>query len=150
MAQEVHIERVLDAPRDLVWKAFTDPDEFAQWFGPVGYTVPRDTLEIDLRVGGTTRFEMVPDNDDYPPGGWSSGTYDEVVENELLVTHEDLEGDMAELFGTDRIRMRIEFRDEDGKTRLVIDQGPYRDDFLGNVTAGWESSFTKLDTLLAG
>lgn len=56
---------------------------------------------------------------------------------------------MAELFGADRIHMRIEFHDENGKTRLVIDQGPYRDDFIGNVSAGWESSFTKLDTLLA-
>ena len=149
MATQLHIERVFDAPRELVWKAFTDPDEFAQWFGPVGYTVPRDSIELDLRVGGRMRFEMVPDSDDYPPGGWSSGTYDEVVENELLVTHEDIEGDMAEMFGTNRIEMRLEFHVEDGKTRLVVHQGPFKDDFVGNADAGWKSSFTKLDTLLA-
>jgi uncharacterized protein YndB with AHSA1/START domain len=148
MATELHLERVFDAPRELVWKAFTDPDEFARWFGPVGYSVPRSTLEIDLRVGGRTRFQMVPDSDEYPDAGWSSGTYDTIVENELLVTHEDLEGEMAELFGTERIEMRIEFHDEGGRTRLVIDQGPYKDDFVGDAKAGWESSFTKLDALL--
>jgi uncharacterized protein YndB with AHSA1/START domain len=146
---ELHIERVFDAPRELVWKAFTDPDELAQWFGPVGYHVPRESVEVDLRVGGRQRFEMVPDSDDYPPAGVSEGIIDELVENELFVTHEDLEGEMAELFGTDRIVMRLEFHDEGGKTRLVLHQGPYRDDFVGNAKEGWESSFTKLDTLLA-
>ncbi|MGZ4437333.1 MAG: SRPBCC family protein [Nocardioidaceae bacterium] len=145
----LHIERVFDAPRELVWKAFTDPDEFARWFGPVGYSVPRDTVDFDLRVGGHQSFTMVPDDPSSPPGGESSGTVDELVENELLALHEDLTGDMAELFGTERLTLRIELRDEDGKTRLVIDQGPYRDDFVGNAREGWGSSFTKLDALLA-
>ena len=149
MTQELHIERVFEAPRELVWKAFTDPDELAQWFGPVGYHVPRDTVEIDLRVGGRQRFMMVPDSEEYPPAGWNTGTIDELVENELLVTHEDLEGEMAELFGTNRMQLRLEFHDEGGKTRLVIHQGPFKEDFVGNAKAGWESSFTKLDTLLA-
>jgi uncharacterized protein YndB with AHSA1/START domain len=149
MATELHIERVFDAPRELVWKAFTDPDEMAQWFGPVGYHVPRESVEIDLRVGGRQTLTMVPDSDEYPPAGESSGTIIELVPNELLVTREDLEGEMAELFGTNQLTMRLELHDEDGKTRLVIHQGPYKDDFVGNAKAGWESSFTKLDTLLA-
>jgi uncharacterized protein YndB with AHSA1/START domain len=149
MATELHIERVFDAPRELVWKAFTDPDEMAQWFGPVGYHVPRESVEIDLRVGGRQTLTMVPDSDEYPPAGESSGTIIELVPNELLVTREDLEGEMAELFGTDQLTMRLELHDEDGKTRLVVHQGPYKDDFVGNAKAGWESSFTKLDTLLA-
>jgi uncharacterized protein YndB with AHSA1/START domain len=149
MATELHIERVFDAPRELVWKAFTDPDEMAQWFGPVGYHVPRESVEIDLRVGGRQTLTMVPDSDEYPPAGESSGTIIELVPNELLVTREDLEGEMAELFGTDQLTMRLELHDENGKTRLVIHQGPYKDDFVGNAKAGWESSFTKLDTLLA-
>ena len=150
MTTELHIERVFDAPRELVWKAFTDPDEMAQWFGPVGYHVPRESVEIDLRVGGRQTLTMVPDSDEYPPAGESSGTIIELVPNELLVTREDLEGEMAELFGTDQLTMRLELHDENGKTRLVIHQGPYKDDFVGNAKAGWESSFTKLDALLAG
>ena len=150
MATELHIERVFDAPRELVWKAFTDPDQISQWFGPVGYSVPRDSVDIDLRVGGHQRLTMVPDDPSYPPGGPSEGVFEEVVENELLVAHEDLSGEMAELFGAERITMRIELHDEEGKTRLVLRQGPYKDDFVGNARDGWNSSFTKLDALLAG
>jgi uncharacterized protein YndB with AHSA1/START domain len=150
MATELHIERVFDAPRELVWKAFTDPDEIAKWFGPVGYSVPRESVEVDLRVGGHQRLTMVPDDPSYPPGGPSEGVFDEIVEPEVLVVHEDLEGEMAELFGAARIDLRIELYDEEGKTRLVLRQGPYRDDFAGNAEEGWKSSFTKLDALLAG
>jgi uncharacterized protein YndB with AHSA1/START domain len=149
MATELHIERVFDAPRELVWKAFTDPDQISQWFGPVGYSVPRDSVDIDLRVGGHQRLTMVPDDPSYPPGGPSEGIFEEVVENELLVAREDLSGEMAELFGADRITLRIELHDEEGKTRLVLRQGPYKDDFVGNARDGWNSSFTKLDALLA-
>jgi len=146
---ELHIERVFDAPRELVWKAFTDPDQISQWFGPVGYSVPRETVEVDLRVGGHQKLTMVPDSPDYPPGGPSDGVFDEIVEHELLVMHEDLEGEMAELFGSDRLDIRIELHDENGKTRLVVRQGPYKDDFVGMAREGWTSSFTKLDALLA-
>ncbi|MGH3332878.1 MAG: SRPBCC family protein [Nocardioidaceae bacterium] len=150
MATELNIERVFDAPRELVWKAFTDPDQISQWFGPVGYSVPRESVAVDLRVGGQQRLTMVPDSPEYPAGGPSVGTFDEIIENELLVIHEDLEGEMAELFGAQRIDLRLELHDENGKTRLVIRQGPYKDDFVGNAREGWNSSFTKLDTLLAG
>ncbi len=150
MATQLVIERVFDAPRELVWKAFTDPDQFSAWFGPVGYSVPRDTVAFDLRPGGHQRFTMVPDDPAYPAAGPSSGTVDEVVENELLLLHEDLEGEMAELFGTSRLTLRIELHDEEGKTRLVVNQGPFEDDFVSNAREGWGSSFTKLDALLAG
>jgi uncharacterized protein YndB with AHSA1/START domain len=148
---ELHIERTFDAPRELVWKAFTDPDQLSQWFGPVGYTTPRDSISVDARAGGHWRLEMVPDDSSYPAGGPVNATFDEVVENELLVGHEDLEGEMADLFGSQRISLRLEFHDEgEGKTRLEVTQGPYKDDFVGNAREGWGSSFTKLDTLLAG
>ena len=150
MATDLHIERVFDAPRELVWKAFTDPDQISQWFGPVGYSVPRESVEVDLRVGGHQKLTMVPDDPSWPAGGPSDGIFDEIVENELLVIHEDLSGEMAELFGTTRLDLRVELHDEgDGKTRLVIHQGPYKDDFVGNAREGWGSSFTKLDALLA-
>lgn len=115
MGEELHLERVFDAPSHLVWKAFTDPDQVAQWFAP------------------------------------SYGVFDEVVENELLVATELMEGEMADLFGTERMTMRIELHEEEGgRTRLVLTQGPYRADFTDNAREGWMSSFTKLDKLLAG
>ena len=144
------IERVFDAPRELVWKAFTDPDQIAQWFGPVGYHVPRESVTVDLRVGGRMALEMVPDSDEYPPAGESTGTFTVVEEPSLLVTTETITPELQELFGTDRIEMRLELHDEDGKTRLVLHQGPYGESILGDAQAGWLSSFTKLDSLLAG
>ena len=101
--KELVITRVFDAPRELVFKAFTDPDQIAQWFGPVGYSVPRDTVEVDLRVGGHQRLTMVPDSDELPPGGPADGVYDEIVEPELLVSHEEFDEEMAKLFGSSRM-----------------------------------------------
>ncbi|MEP9377680.1 SRPBCC family protein [Aquabacter sp. CN5-332] len=52
--REIVLTRVLNAPRELVFKAWTDPDQLPRWFGPAGFTV--ETLEIDIREGGTWRF----------------------------------------------------------------------------------------------
>lgn len=146
----LQIERVFNAPRELVWRAFTDPDEFSAWFGPVGYSVPRDTVDFDVRVGGQMRLLMVADDPTWPPGGPISATFDEVVEGELLASHEDLPSELAELFGTPRMNLRLEFHDHgEGQTRLVIEQGPYSQEWSGNANAGWHSSFTKLEALLA-
>ena len=143
---ELVITRVFDAPRQLVWKAFTDPDQLAAWYGPVGWSVPRDTVSVDLRVGGHQRFTMVDDTD---PARTSpaDAVFTEVVENELLVAYEDLDD---ETFGKVRLETRIELYDESGdKTRLVLRQGPYTEEIEGASREGWTSSFTKLDALLA-
>ena len=146
--RELVITRVFDAPRELVYKAFVDPDQVAQWFGPVGFSVPRETVDIDARVGGHQRFVMVSDSD---PDMKSpvNATFTEVVENELLAGSEEWEG-VPGRQGGGRMTFRIEFHDDGGKTRLVLRQGPYTADAHDMAGQGWESSFTKLDALLAG
>lgn len=147
--QELVMTRIFDAPRELVYKAFTDPDQLAQWFGPVGFSVPRDTVDIDARVGGHQRFTMVSD-DDPEMTSPVDATFVEVIENELLVGEEEWEGVPGMQEGG-TLRARFEFHDEgDGKTRLVVRQGPYSTEMEDMARQGWESSFTKLDTLLAG
>ena len=145
--RDLVIERVFDAPRELVYRAFIDPDQISQWFGPVGWSVPRDTVEIDARVGGDQKFTMVND-DDPSQASPVNAKFVEVIENELLVgaeTWNDPELGEVEMTG------RFEFHDEgDGRTRLVITQGPYGEETVEMAREGWESSFTKLDTLLAG
>ena len=142
---ELVITRIFDAPRELVWRAFTDPDELAQWFGPVGWSVPRDTVQIELKVGGRERFTMVNDADASMTSPVNA-VFTEVVEHELLVGAETFEGPN----GTATMTARMEFSDEpDGRTRLVLRQGPFPPEFLGNAREGWGSSFTKLDALLA-
>jgi uncharacterized protein YndB with AHSA1/START domain len=145
--QDLVIERVFDAPRELVYQAFVDPDQVAQWFGPVGWSVPRDSVELDPRPGGIERFMMVNDAD---PSQTSpvNATFEEVVENELLVGVETW--DMPGGDGPATMRARFEFHDAgEGKTRLVITQGPFPSEMAGSARQGWESSFTKLDGLLA-
>src|SRR5258708_763746 len=85
--QQVVVTRVFDAPRELVFRAWTDPDQVAKWFGPEGFDIPPDSVVIDLRVGGRFELRMV-----------RSGTelemrlgYEivELVEPELLVLHHE-------------------------------------------------------------
>src|SRR5258705_12034649 len=62
------VTRVFDAPRELVWKAWTDPKYVMQWWGPKGFSCP--ACEIDFRVGGKFRFCIgMPDG----RGGWKGG-----------------------------------------------------------------------------
>jgi uncharacterized protein YndB with AHSA1/START domain len=138
--------RIFDAPRELVYRAFTDPDQLAQWFGPVGWSVPRDTVEIDASVGGHQRFTMINDEDATQTSPVNA-TFTEVVENELLVGEERMSG-IPEFEGV-VMRVRLEFHDEGGKTRLVLTQGPYTPEFEGMAREGWGGSFGKLDALLA-
>lgn len=145
--KDLVITRVFDAPRELVYRAFTDADQLSQWFGPEGFSVPRDTVSIDARVGGEQRFTMVSDED---PAFASvvNATFTEVVENELLVGTETAEGVQGAPDGM-TFTLRVEFHDEGGRTRLVLRQGPYSEEMEGMAREGWVSSFTKLDTLLA-
>ena len=144
---ELVMTRVFNAPRELVYRAFTDPDQLAQWFGPIGFSVPRDTVDLDPRVGGPFRFTMVSDTD-AAVASPVDAVFIEVIENELLVGSQKLSGktggdEPAELV------LRIEFHDEGGRTRLVLRQGPYTPTMEGDAREGWGSSFAKLDALLA-
>ncbi len=145
MSQYIELTRIFDAPRELVYRAFTDPDQLARWFGPVGCRVPRDSIEVDARVGGHLRFVMTA------PDGRSpvDATFTEVVENELLAAAMEASG-IPGVAGRLRAHLRLEFHDEgDRKTRLELRQGPFATGQLGPDTrTGWESSFTKLDVLL--
>ncbi len=74
------ITRVFDAPRELVWKAWTDPKYVMQWWGPKGFTAP--VCKIDFRVGGKFLCCMrAPDGAE----GWNGGEYFEIVPFEKIV-----------------------------------------------------------------
>ena len=144
---EISLSRVFDAPRDLVYRAFVDPDQLCQWFGPEGFSVPCETVQSDARTGGFQRFVLVSDAE---PSQRTpvDVTLSEVVEDELLVAHADI-GGIACVGRTARIRLRLEFLDQSGgRTRLELRQDPSRDEIWGDPEAAWESSFTRLDSLL--
>jgi uncharacterized protein YndB with AHSA1/START domain len=78
--QELVFERILDAPRHLVWKVLTDPERVTRWWGPHGFTTT--VVEMDLRVGGNWRFiNRGPDGQEAP----FKGEYLEIVSPERMV-----------------------------------------------------------------
>lgn len=74
-----------------MYKAFTDPDEFARWYGPVGFPVRRDTVELDARAGGSQRFVMVSEADPSIRTGFT-GSFTEVIPNRLLASSGSWDG----------------------------------------------------------
>ena len=144
---EISVSRFFDAPRELVYRAFVDPDQLAQWFGPAGFSVPCETVQSDARTGGFLRFTLLSDAD---PGHrlLVDATLSEVVEDELLVAHADI-GPLAGTGRTARVRLRLEFLGQPGdRTRLELRLDPSRDGLGGDPEAAGESSFTRLDSLL--
>lgn len=133
--------RTFAAPRELVYRAFTDADQIAQWFGPEGWSVPRESVTVAPHVGGAYKMTMVSDEDPSQASPIDS-TFIEVVENELMVGREIFQGQ--------EMTMKLEFSDADGGTLLTITQGPFSPEMAEMTRAGWESSFTKLDALLKG
>lgn len=139
----VVVEREFDAPREAVWRAFTDPDQFAQWFGPDGLVVPRDSLAMDARSGGgwSARLQAADGTNHHEV----RARFTEVIPGELLAAEEDFH-----MAGGEPVRLhnRIEFHDAGpGRTLLRIVQGPHRDNAAG-ARAAWESSFGRLARLL--
>lgn len=146
-AQELRVERVFAAPRAAVWRAFTDPDQFARWFGPVGFGVPRESVVVEPRAGGRHAYRMRQDGDD-GEGHAVWGSFTEVEDERLLVA-ELLADGFPGADGPTPTWLRIELHDDPAGTRLVLTQGPYTL-FMNEMAArGWRSSFTKLDSVLA-
>ena len=81
----VVITRIFDAPRERVWKAWTDPEQLKHWWGPKGFTTP--VFRADLRVGGALLYCMrSPEGKDY----WGTGVYREIVPVTRIVTRTPL------------------------------------------------------------
>ncbi|MGA2294389.1 MAG: SRPBCC domain-containing protein [Acidimicrobiales bacterium] len=145
---QLTLTRIVNAPRTRVYQAFTNPDDFAAWWGPFGNSLPRDEIEFDVRPGGFLRWsEVFPDQ----PGSWTKGRLDltEVVDGELLEGVMRVTGELPMGFEGFETRMRVEFHDEaDGRTRLEIRQW-LREDYVSPSVAGWGEALTKLDGVLA-
>jgi len=141
-AQQVRITRTFDAPREQVFRAWTDPDEVAEWYGPEHFDTPRERIRIDLRVGGRYELTMVQRD-----GGAEFAIAYEIIElkaPELIVMRSDPipEAGMHEPTIT-----RIELHDLSGRTRMTLTDGPYPE--TGHAEAGWNAAFDKLATLVA-
>jgi uncharacterized protein YndB with AHSA1/START domain len=143
--QEILITRIFHAPRERVFRAWTDPDEVAAWFGPEHVDTPRERIHIDLRVGGRYELIMIQRGG----GGEFAIGYEiiELVEPELLVLRSD---PMPAMGMHEPTVVRVEFHDHGAKTRMTLSDGPYPPAGRGPAEAGWKVAFDKLSALVAG
>jgi uncharacterized protein YndB with AHSA1/START domain len=161
-ADEFLISRLLDAPRALVFRAWTDPKHMAQWWGPHGFTNP--VCEMDVRPGGAYRIVMRgADGTDYP----ITGVYREIVAPERLVMtldcseHPEAWHDLVkpnrrkeERNPVGEMLQTVTFEDQGGKTKLTIrtrfNTVAIRDAMVKmGMTEGWTQSLERLEALLA-
>jgi uncharacterized protein YndB with AHSA1/START domain len=140
--EQVLITRIFEAPRDQVFAAWTDPDQVAAWYGPEHFDTPRESVHIDLRVGGRWELTMVQQGSgaEYPV------RYEivELVEPELIVLRCE---PMPEIGHPEATVTRVEFHDHGEKTRMTLSDGPYPAG-QRHAEAGWIGAFDKLAVLL--
>ena len=142
--QEVLITRVFDAPREQAFRAWTDPDGVAAWYGPEHMETPRERIHIDLRVGGRWEVTMVP----LGGGREFAVGYEilELVEPELLVLRSDPKPEVGMPEGT---IVRVEFHDHGEKTRMTLSDGPLPAAGRDHAAAGYNAALDKLAAYLA-
>lgn len=133
---ELTVSRVVDAPRELVWQAFTEPEHLAVFWGGPGITVPVESVTMDVRPGGRFELTMVaPDGTEYP----NHGEYVEVDKPGRIVFTEPDTG----------ITATITFAEVGDKTEVTIRQVGVPERFLGpEAEAGFAATFDKLEALL--
>jgi uncharacterized protein YndB with AHSA1/START domain len=151
------VTRVFDAPRELVWKAWTDPKYVTQWWGPQGFTTP--VCKMDFRVGGKFLLGMKsPDGQEF----FNAGEYHEIVPNEKIVSSmyfADAEGNKIE---PEALGIEHEAIDGAYDTTLFEDlgNGQTKLTFIGNEPMdsakesgqmeGWTQILDKVAEVLAG
>lgn len=151
----VKIERTLEAPVELVWKMWTEPEHFAAWYGPTGATVP--VARMDVRVGGTRHIGMAMHTPDGTPQMWFAGEFREVVEHRRLVYTESISDESGNVLSAAQAGMPegfpatteivVEFEDiGGGRTRMTMTHVGIPADSPG--AAGWNMAFDKLATAL--
>jgi uncharacterized protein YndB with AHSA1/START domain len=120
--QELILERVFDAPRELVFKAFSEAEHLKHWWGPRGWTLT--VCNVDFRPGGIWHYCMKCINEDqkdfYGFESWGKAVYREIVEQEKVVYVDyfsDADGNEAE--GMPSTLITMTFVEHEGKTKLV-------------------------------
>jgi len=142
--RELVVTRIFDAPRELVFKAWTEPERLKRWWGPKGFTNP--ICEVDLRPGGALRIHMrAPNGTIYP----MTGVFQEIVAPERLVfTSAALDDEGNPLF--EQLTTVI-FEEHEGKTKLnviatVSKARPEAAPHLAGMDEGWRQMLDRLAT----
>jgi len=155
------ISRVLDARRDKVWKAWTEPEHLEKWWGPKGFVVTH--CKVDLRPGGIMHYCLrSPDGSDM----WGRFVFREIVRPERLVwinSFSDEKGGITRhpmmLDWPREMLTRVTFEELGGKTRVTVQWTPVDtsteierktfEDGRGSMQQGWNGTFEQLELYLA-
>lgn len=149
--KELTIERTFDAPRELVWKAWTDVEMLKKWWGPRGVTNP--VCKMDARPGGAIDIVMLAGKELGPLAGneWPMrGQVQEVIEPEKLVfTSSAIINNKPILENL----VTVTFKEDDGKTKMtlhiiVTKTTPEAEGPLSGMKMGWTQSIDKLEEML--
>jgi uncharacterized protein YndB with AHSA1/START domain len=147
VGRELTVTRLLDAPRAMVFRAWSAPRHVAQWWGPHGFTNPRCVW--DLRPGGEMRIDMRgPDGIVFP----MSGIFHEVAEPERIVyTNSGLDENGVKTF---EILNTVRFLEQGSKTLVsvhsrVLKAGPGAERYLAEMELGWMQCLERLATFAA-
>lgn len=152
MKREITLTRTLNAPRERVWQAWTDPTELAQWWGPNGVTIP--VSEIDLRVGGSLRIVMLAGEEMGPMAGqrWPmEGVFKEIVEPEKLVFSNNALDEMGTILLSGETIVTFEEDGENTKLTVITSaegDGPGTDMMLAGMEPGWNQQLDKLSGMM--
>jgi uncharacterized protein YndB with AHSA1/START domain len=157
--KELVITRTLDAPRELVFKVWTDPEHLKNWFGPKGYTAP--VFKMDFRVGGVYHYCLKGQDGQIMWGKW---IYKEIIVPEkitLIQSFSDENGKitrhpMSKTWPL-QTKSTTTFEEKDGKTILTLRWIPYEateeeiktfNDAHPGMNQGWSGTFEQLETYL--
>lgn len=152
------IERIFNAPVDLIWQLWTQPEHFKNWYGPQGFTVP--IAEMDLRVGGKRLVCMEMQTPDGSRKMWTTGEYIEITPTTRLVYTESMADKHGNVVSPSAVgipeghpettEVTVLLEDLGGRTKMVMTHAGIPADSGG--AAGWEQAFAKLadyiDTVL--
>lgn len=150
------IQRIFAASRDRVWKAWTDPELIAQWWGPADFTAP--VIRVELREGGRYLYAMrSPEGQDF----WNTGVYREIAPMERLVftdSFADAEGNVvpASTYGMSadwprELLVTVTFEEHGGGTKVTLrEAGIPAGETLDMAEAGWNESLDRLARVLGG
>jgi uncharacterized protein YndB with AHSA1/START domain len=151
----VVLERSFDAPVDLIWQMWTNPEHFKAWYGPDGATIP--VAKMDVRVGGTRLVCMEMQSPNGPMQMWFTGDYREVVENVRLVYTESMADENGNVLKPSAMGMpeghpttteiTVELQDVNGGTKMVMTHAGIPSDSPG--ATGWTMAFDKLTAYVA-
>jgi uncharacterized protein YndB with AHSA1/START domain len=159
---ELVITRVFNAPVELVWKMWTDPEHCKKWCGPRGFTTP--VCRIDFRVGGKflncmKATQEIEGPNIWKKGIWSTGVYKEIIPLEKIVCTDsfaDENGNVvhATHYGMNKdfpleMLVTVTFEEHDGKTKMTLRHMgmPAGADTEG-ANQGWNQSFDKLAEIM--